>query len=361
MAELRGAEERRLAAQLSEAVAAGRPVVPVGGGTRLSWCRPEAREAEHLSMAPCTGILEYVPAEGTLTARAGTPWQELADAVHEGGHRLPARIPYSPGSTLGGVLASGVSGPDQFARQALRHHVLGCRALHSDGTVAQSGGRLVKNVTGFDVHKLHVGARGTLGVILEASLRLLPLPEEVAVLEAASADAAALLGWLHDLIRGGARLEQGTMTREGDEPWELVLGLAGRADQVRQDLEALSPPSSCEVRRSLGDVARERLHGTAQAGDESAFAYSAQGTRAAVRELLESAPAGQVWADPLTGRVLLTESPPSVRGLQVAQLGEGPTPGMGQPGNESGPREDWERRLQQALDPAGVFARGGAR
>ena len=175
--------------QLLESRAASRTRTAfLGRGSKLAVCRPQQHAApdafptewistESLVPPGSSGIVEYVPGDGTLTAFGGAPIETLRAAAAEGGHRITPMGPVA-GATLGGILAAGASSIDRPAFGPLRHHVLGMHVLDASGRgVAKTGGRLVKNVTGFDLHRLHTGACGTLGIILEASLRLAPEPE----------------------------------------------------------------------------------------------------------------------------------------------------------------------------------------
>jgi len=180
---LRPRDEAELRDALTGAAARGARVVPIGGGGRLGWCRPEVAEGGAdllLSTAALDQVLDYVPGDGTLTAQVGCTMEQLARVVAEGGHDLTPDISAPGTATLGGTLGAGHSGLDRVRYGPLRHHVLGMRVLLADGTDARSGGKLVKNVTGFDLHRLYTGSRGTLCVVLEASLRLFPTPERVA-------------------------------------------------------------------------------------------------------------------------------------------------------------------------------------
>jgi FAD/FMN-containing dehydrogenase len=270
----------RIVREAREVVHAPR-LVPLGGGTRIGAARPDLvlpgalADTLFVDLGRLSGIVEYQPGDGTLTALAGTPWRELAAVVDEGGHeltpdvsptaRIAPRIAASgaqsvPGtgrSTLGGVLAAGVSGPDRLRLGPTRHHVLGALVATGSGTLARSGGRLVKNVTGFDVFRLHVGGRGTLGVLLEASLRLVPKPEHEALLELdglALGDAFALAErlrrtqvepravWVTNVLRDGAT---------------LALHLAGRSAQVTRDAATLLAELGPAAHTREGRAARE--------------------------------------------------------------------------------------------------------
>lgn len=154
----------------------GRRVLPVGHGSKLAWSAPPVRVDVALSTRALAGVVAYEPGDGTLTARAGTDMARLAEVVAAGGHRLTPDVPRPGSASLGGVVAAGQSGICRLRLGPGRNHVLGLAAALGDGTSSKSGGRLVKNVTGFDLHRLHAGGKGALGVILEVSLRLFPMP-----------------------------------------------------------------------------------------------------------------------------------------------------------------------------------------
>jgi len=123
------------------------------------------------------GILDYEPPELVLTARAGTPLAEIESTLRERGQMLAFEPPYfGPGATLGGCVAAGLSGPRRAYTGAARDFVLGIRMLDGQGNDLHFGGQVMKNVAGFDLSRLLTGSLGTLGVILEVSLKVLPLP-----------------------------------------------------------------------------------------------------------------------------------------------------------------------------------------
>src|SRR5260221_4758069 len=119
-----------------------------------------------------TGVVAYEPGDGTLSARAGTRMAELERVTRAAGNHLTPRVAAADRSTLGGVLAEGRSGIDRLRYGPSRHHVLGMRVALADGSVVKSGGRLVKNVTGYDMHRLYCRSLGSLCVVLEVSMRL---------------------------------------------------------------------------------------------------------------------------------------------------------------------------------------------
>lgn len=165
---------------LAATTARGLAVAPTGRGTRLGWGNVPRRLDVVLSLRRLDRILEYEPADLTVSVEAGVT-MEMVNA-HLRGHRqfLPLDPACAAGSTVGGLMATAASGPYRVRYGTMRDLVLGVTVVQADGTVVKGGGRVVKNVTGYDMPKLHVGALGTLGVIVQAHLRLHPIPAEEA-------------------------------------------------------------------------------------------------------------------------------------------------------------------------------------
>jgi glycolate oxidase FAD binding subunit len=183
-------------AELAEMVrgAAG-PLALRGGGTRTIG-RPVAGEL--LETGGLAGIRLYEPGALTLVAGAGTPLAEIDAALAAEGQRLPFEAPDMRGllgtqgeSTIGGVVAANASGPRRVQAGACRDSLIGVRFIDGAGTVVKNGGRVMKNVTGYDLVKLLAGSYGTLGVLSEVSFKVLPVPETAASLIVAVSDAGA--------------------------------------------------------------------------------------------------------------------------------------------------------------------------
>jgi glycolate oxidase FAD binding subunit len=135
-------------------------------------------EGEVLDVSGYRGVIDYEPSELVMTARAGTPLAEIEQALAQGGQMLACEPPYfGPNATLGGCVAAGFSGPRRAAAGSVRDFVLGTRVLNARGEDLRFGGQVMKNVAGFDVSRLMAGSFGTLGLILDISLKVLPRPE----------------------------------------------------------------------------------------------------------------------------------------------------------------------------------------
>ena len=152
----------------------GLAVAPRGSGSALDLGMPPARVDVALDLTRLTGIMEYVPADMVATVQAGVRLDVLARELGKHRQMLPLD-PYGGASrTVGGVLASGASGPRRFRYGTGRDLLLGARFVQADGTVTWAGAKVVKSVTGYEIPKLLVGSLGTLGVIVETTLRLHP-------------------------------------------------------------------------------------------------------------------------------------------------------------------------------------------
>jgi len=155
----------------------GFAVAPLGGGTALGGLRAPMRPFIGLLSRRLRGIVEHAADDMTLTALAGTSLDELARVAGSARQRLPLAVPAAARATVGGMIATAASGPLRLGHGTVRDHLLGITIADDRGRLVRSGGRVVKNVAGYDLKKLHTGAAGTLGMIVEATFKLTPLPD----------------------------------------------------------------------------------------------------------------------------------------------------------------------------------------
>src|SRR5215471_5079574 len=172
-------EKTEDAAALMAELAAQRLVVAfVGGGTHLGLGAPPARLDAVISTRRLTQIVEYAPSDQIVVAQAGITLSALQRKLAEAGQRLALDPPWPDRATLGGIVASNAFGPLRARYGSMRDLIIGVHFVRADGVAARGGGKVVKNVAGFDLPKLLVGSLGTLGLITTVTCRLHPLPEK---------------------------------------------------------------------------------------------------------------------------------------------------------------------------------------
>ncbi|MDR5683299.1 MAG: FAD-binding protein [Armatimonadota bacterium] len=172
---------------------------PRGGGTKTALSAPADGETV-VDMSGLTGVVEYDPGEFTFSALAGTPVREVEALLAQHGQYLPFDPPLAAaGATLGGTVAAGLSGPRRYRYGGVRDFVLGVRFVDGEGRVVRGGGKVVKNVAGFDFPKLMVGSLGRLGVLVELSFKVFPRPRSYATVHVERADMSAAVEALKDL------------------------------------------------------------------------------------------------------------------------------------------------------------------
>jgi glycolate oxidase FAD binding subunit len=179
---LEPADEQQLAAVLRLANEASLAVVARGGGSKLSWGNPPSRADVILSIAHLDKIIEHPWADLTVSVEAGCTMQKLQAALAQHGQRLALDPLWPEQATIGGVLSTNDSGSLRLRFGSLRDLIIGVTLALPDGTLASSGGKVVKNVAGYDLPKLVTGAFGTLAVITRAVFRLHPLPQNTRTL-----------------------------------------------------------------------------------------------------------------------------------------------------------------------------------
>lgn len=258
--------EAAIARTIKTAAESGQPLAIRGNGTKLGMLRP-VQAAREIDTRSLSGITLYAPKELVISARAGMTVPEIERRLAAEGQHLIAEPPDLSAllgtfgvPTIGGITATNLSGPRRVAWGAMRDHVLGIRAVNGAGEIFRSGGRVLKNVTGLDLCKLLTGAHGTLGVITEITMKVLPAPERVGTLllrgqspRQAVAALAAALGSPYS-VSGAAFLPEAAAARIGLNEASTLIRIEESAASVRYRTEKLR-----------GDLAD---HGTADILDD---------------------------------------------------------------------------------------------
>ena len=190
--------EEDLAAQVAAVAATGGTVEIVGGGSKRFYGEPV--EALAIEVEAHRGVIDYDPAELVITLRAGCRLREVEALLAEHRQMFAFEPPYfKPQATVGGMVACGLAGPRRGFAGSIRDYLLGAKILDGRGEVLQFGGRVIKNVAGFDLSRLLSGSLGTLGVILEVSMRVVPIPAAEDTLAFEHASAEQHIRWVNQL------------------------------------------------------------------------------------------------------------------------------------------------------------------
>lgn len=216
---------------VQQAIETHSPIEIRGGNSKRFYGREVM--ATPLDVAGHSGIISYEPTELVVTVRAGTPLIELESVLAEQGQMLPFEPPaFDDAATIGGTIACNLSGPRRPYTGAARDFVLGTRILNGKGDILHFGGEVMKNVAGYDLSRLMAGAMGTLGILLDVSLKVLPKPEAEITLVQNGLSAEQALQQCHALGRQPLPISASTFCRD-----QLSLRLSGTRRGVEAAME----------------------------------------------------------------------------------------------------------------------------
>ena len=362
------------------AAAQGRTLRLRGGGSKDFW--GQSLTGEVLDTRAYQGIVSYEPSELVVTARCGTPLAELEAALAEKGQCLAFEPPhFGPGATVGGMVAAGLSGPARATAGAVRDYVLGARFINGLGEHLTFGGQVMKNVAGYDVSRLMAGSWGTLGLITEVSLKVLPVaPAEATLMIAGLAQGSAL-----DLLHrwGGQPLPLNASAWVRDTTAQpvadvLFVRLRGAVAAVQSAIGKMSADAA-----ALGAQVRQMAHAEAAqdwraSGEQTLPFFDALSPDACLWRLSvpQTAPVLDVpyatyiewqgaqrwlWA-PATAAMPLRELAQSVGGHAMLFRASATHAELDKIAGVNTPLDAVQDRIQQQLqkqfDPKGVFATG---
>ena len=240
-------------------------IIPRGSGSKLDWGAPPGKADVILSLRRLDRVLEHAAGDMTVTVEAGCPFDSLQLAVGEQGQRLALDPLWPSRATIGGILATGDSGALRWTYGAARDLVLGMTVALTDGSLARSGGKVVKNVAGYDLPKLMTGSFGTLAVITQATFRLHPLPETVHTLSFELSSANVIRPFV-EAMNASALLSTGVQIQARHRAIQAEIRLEGLAASIdvkaRRIAEAAITTGASRMTEESGDapwLARERL------------------------------------------------------------------------------------------------------
>ncbi len=219
MTELVPTTPAELAAAVQEAAASHRALEIVGGGTKRGVGHPQ-REALAVSMRRFDRVVDYDPPELVITVGAGTPLATIESLLAQSGQMLafePFELGTDGQSTIGGVVAAGLAGPRRVSAGSVRDHVLGFSAVSGRGEIFKAGGRVVKNVTGFDLPKLLCGSWGQLAALTEVTLKVVPRPRRTLTLTLDGLDDARAAAALAHALRSREAVAAAAYLPQGPE------------------------------------------------------------------------------------------------------------------------------------------------
>jgi glycolate oxidase FAD binding subunit len=217
---------------LAEAAERGQAVAPVGGGTALALGNVPERLDLALSTAKLGGVIDYEPTDLVISVGAGARFADVQAVLVEHGQRLPLEAPGGDAATIGGLIATALAGPRRLGSGTLRDLLIGLAVAHPSGTVSKAGGMVVKNVTGYDLTRVYHGSLGTLGVIVSANFKVLPVPRFEATVVARFDTSAAAFAAAAAVRLSGVQPVALEVTRLAGG-WLVAARLEGREGTVR--------------------------------------------------------------------------------------------------------------------------------
>jgi glycolate oxidase FAD binding subunit len=378
-----------VAACVRDTAARGGALVPLGLGVHRELGHPPLRYDVALSTTRLTRVSDYTPADMTVSVESGMTFSALQEMLAAEGQWLPIDPPLPALTTVGGLVAADLAGTLRASQGRVRDHVIGIGVVTAEGRAARAGGRVVKNVAGYDLMKLFTGSLGTLAVVTEVTFKVRPRPVVTRVLSLACGDAAGALLLAERLVEGGLAPMSATVVLDheasGCGPALLCL-LGGVAEDVaaeRERLLALTLGTGAEIAldavgeepagRARTDLVRDFIR--AARGDVVVRAATlprrAGALAAAMRGAIPGVPSGCLL-DPCSGAVALAvesaDPAPTIDALRSVTIAHGARlvverwpPGLAdtiEVWSPLPPALPLMRRMKAALDPRGTLAPG---
>jgi glycolate oxidase FAD binding subunit len=243
----------------------GQAIYPVGGRTQLELGLPPTKPGVAVDLRGLDQVIDYPARDMTITVQAGITIAKLQALLATENQQLPVDVPLADRATLGGAIATNASGPRRYGYGTLRDYVIGISFINDQGQEVKAGGRVVKNVAGYDLMKLHIGALGTLGIITQVTLKLRPLPQERIALTIGgpTETMGPILELLHGTRAQPVLLElfnraaiRMMSVRSQDflrrSPWFVLVGLEGSRENVLWQGEQMQKELEAAINSGLG-------------------------------------------------------------------------------------------------------------
>ena len=220
----------------------GLSVVPLGLGTHAASAGPPDRPFVALSLSGLNRVIDFKPSNMTFTVESGATLESVQAAAARAGQWLPLDPPLADKTTIGGLIAGNLSGPVRFSQGTVRDLLIGLKVVGADGALIHGGAQVVKNVAGYDLPKLYCGSEGTLGIIVEATFKVRPLPSEIQVLQLRCDTVERTQDLLGCLVVSGLEpsfVELLSFVPRRDVGYNLVVGCLGAGEQLSYQMEHL--------------------------------------------------------------------------------------------------------------------------
>ena len=258
---MRASDAQQVADVIRAANADREAVVLLGGTTRSEIGDAPARYDVALDLRGVRGVVEHSPADLVCVVRAGTTLADLAVELGAKGQRWPVEAPDPARATVGGTIASAAATPSRLRHQHVRDWIIGCEAVLGDGTRARAGGRVVKNVTGYDLTRLYGGSFGTLAALVEVNLKLTAVDETARVLVMRDRDTSHL-GRIALELRAAVPVDSLVLASGDGALYVRLAGAAAAVERVARDLMTrgtFADAASTELQRLVDRTVREHL------------------------------------------------------------------------------------------------------
>jgi glycolate oxidase FAD binding subunit len=354
-----------------EARRTGHGVYPIGGRTTLDVGLPPTRPGVALDTTALNSVVDYPARDMTITAQAGITLAALQAELAKEGQWLPVDVAAPERATLGGAISLNQSGPHRYGYGTIRDYVIGISFITDEGVEVKAGGRVVKNVAGYDLMKLQIGAVGTLGIITQVTLKVKPRAESSAGL-AFSCTADALGGVLDALHASKSRpsaveLLNADAWRAADispqfaGPWIIAVGFEEKAATVRWQLETLHKELVSAPVHDLAEMSNPTDLWSAITGlqlrPESRYIGKASVQPSQLAAVVAGVRGGPVHAHALSGVLWTHDAQPSLDGAVLRRCPKDQKTTLAVWGRPTG---GWDvmRTVKRTLDPDNVFNPG---